>query len=584
MKTNALRWAVAFGLLAAAGRSATAEPTLKIGDPAPKLAVSKWVQGEPVTKFEKGKAYLVEFWATWCGPCRVSIPHLNEIHAQFKDKGLIVIGQDCWEKDETLVAPFVARMGDKMTYRVALDDKEETKTGKMSETWMAAAGQHGIPTAFLVDTSGFIAWIGHPMGLNADVIEDVLSGKFDRQKAAQEYADTQQKQVRLQTAFSAVNKAMRDKQWDEAMNKVEEYAKLVPPGPQKQMTTDMLRLNVLFGKEDYPAAFDLVKKVSDANSTNGPLQNGLAWRLITDKGIKQRNLPLAETLASRANDATQGTNGIVLDTLARIKFLRGDQEKAVALEEKAVGLTEGEQRDRYESVLKKYKRGESPEIADELRARASQEAMTGKWKAAAADYARLIESEPDDHMHYHSLAPLLVQLGDMAGYERHRQRVLAQFGSTTNPVIAERMAKDCFLLPWSGPDAEKAGAMADRAVSLGKDHTYFLFFEFAKALAEYRQGHFAKAVTWSQKVLDEKQQSSREAQTYMVLAMAQYRLDQVEHARAALAKGLEISGKMPGINSAKLGPDWNDVLIVHALETEARRLIEAGKQLEEAEK
>ena len=106
-----------------------AEPTLKVGDPAPKLQTGKWVQGEPVKDFEKGKAYIVEFWATWCPPCRASIPHLNEIYIKFKDKGLIVIGQDCAERDESLVAPFVKKMGDKMTYRVALDDKTNDKRG-----------------------------------------------------------------------------------------------------------------------------------------------------------------------------------------------------------------------------------------------------------------------------------------------------------------------------------------------------------------------------------------------------------------------------------------------------------------------
>jgi len=186
MKTEQLKLTAAL-LAVTAGLTFTvaAGPTLKVGDPAPKLQTGKWIQGEPVKDFAKGKAYIVEFWATWCPPCRASIPHLNEVYKKFKDKGLIVIGQDCWERDESLVAPFVKKMGDKMTYRVALDDKTSNKNGQMAKTWMEAAGRDGIPSAFLVDTKGVIAWIGHPMDLKEEVIEGVLSGKTPVSKGAE---------------------------------------------------------------------------------------------------------------------------------------------------------------------------------------------------------------------------------------------------------------------------------------------------------------------------------------------------------------------------------------------------------------
>ena len=116
-----------------------------------------------------------------------SIPHLNEIYTKYKDKGLVVIGQNCWERDETKVAPFVKSMGKNMTYRVALDDKQGSEQGKMADTWMAAAGRRGIPSAFLVDKKGNIAWIGHPMELKEEVIDAVLAGTYDLHKAADDY-------------------------------------------------------------------------------------------------------------------------------------------------------------------------------------------------------------------------------------------------------------------------------------------------------------------------------------------------------------------------------------------------------------
>ena len=178
MKMKQLRLTAAlFALTAGMTFTLVAGSTLKVGDPAPKLQTGKWVQGDPVKDFAKGKAYIVEFWATWCPPCRASIPHLNETYNKFKDKGLVVIGQDCYEKDETLVAPFVKKMGDKMTYRVALDDKSSDSKGQMAKTWMEAAGRDGIPSAFLVNTKGVITWIGHPMELKEEAIEDALAGK-----------------------------------------------------------------------------------------------------------------------------------------------------------------------------------------------------------------------------------------------------------------------------------------------------------------------------------------------------------------------------------------------------------------------
>jgi thiol-disulfide isomerase/thioredoxin len=169
-KSTVALLALAFGLIAAPTQAA--QPKLKVGDPAPKLQVGKWVQGEPVKEFSRDKAYIVEFWATWCGPCRVSIPHVNELHNKLKDKGLVVIGQDVWEKDTSAVAPFVKKMGNQMTYRVALDDGS-----KMADTWMDAAGQNGIPTAFVVDKHGIIVWIGHPMNLDEAKLNQVLAGK-----------------------------------------------------------------------------------------------------------------------------------------------------------------------------------------------------------------------------------------------------------------------------------------------------------------------------------------------------------------------------------------------------------------------
>lgn len=143
----------------------------KPGQTASSLDGVQWVKGEPVT-FVKDQVYVVEFWATWCPPCRDSIPHLTELQKNYKDKKVTFIGITN-EKDSAKVKKFVGDLGDKMDYTVAIDADRA-----VSDHYMKAFGARGIPHAFIVNGQGKIVWDGHPMGQMESVLKQVLAGTF----------------------------------------------------------------------------------------------------------------------------------------------------------------------------------------------------------------------------------------------------------------------------------------------------------------------------------------------------------------------------------------------------------------------
>jgi len=127
---------------------------------------------------------VVEFWATWCGPCIVMMPHMSDLQAEYKSKGVTFVGfssKDTRGNDEKSVTEFVKKR-DKLKYTFAYADDRDT-----NDAWMRAAGQNGIPCCFVVGKDTKIAWIGHPMYLDV-VLPKVAAGtwKNDEDGAAVE--------------------------------------------------------------------------------------------------------------------------------------------------------------------------------------------------------------------------------------------------------------------------------------------------------------------------------------------------------------------------------------------------------------
>ena len=156
---------IAVGLLASQLVAWPADAASFVGKKAPEISLSGTVNydGKPSLNAALGRVVLLEFWATWCPPCRRTIPHLQQLHKKYRKKGLLIISVS--SESPSKVKSFVRRQGRKMSYPIGIDRSRRTSS---------KYGIRGIPHAFLIDTTGKVIWQGHPMRLKESQITEAL--------------------------------------------------------------------------------------------------------------------------------------------------------------------------------------------------------------------------------------------------------------------------------------------------------------------------------------------------------------------------------------------------------------------------
>jgi uncharacterized protein (TIGR03435 family) len=141
---------------------------LHLGSSAPSLSLSTLLQAPPTTKAEwpalRGKVVVLEFWATWCGPCIANLPHLNELAASVDPTKIQFIAID--DEDSGVVKAFLAKR--KITGWVGLDI-----TGTVFHRFHAETR----PTTVVVDQEGRIAAVTRPENLTAKGLMALASGR-----------------------------------------------------------------------------------------------------------------------------------------------------------------------------------------------------------------------------------------------------------------------------------------------------------------------------------------------------------------------------------------------------------------------
>ncbi|MBO4545532.1 MAG: TlpA family protein disulfide reductase, partial [Verrucomicrobia bacterium] len=241
-----------------------AVPAAKLGEKAKALTISEWVKGSAVDVTDGKNVYVVEFWATWCGPCRNTIPHLTELQKKYKDQGVVFVGVSS-EKAED-VKPFVQEMGDKMDYNVAVDKDDAT-----DKAYMAAYGQGGIPCAFIINKESQVVWVGHPMEMEKP-LQEVIEGKYDLQAALK------LEEVRASVDEYGLLASKKDPKAAELADKI-----LQEVGTAKSIINDML--NAAYQAQDFPVLDKVLAKMASLDEDSAKRAKEIGGQIAAERAM-----------------------------------------------------------------------------------------------------------------------------------------------------------------------------------------------------------------------------------------------------------------------------------------------------------
>ena len=143
-----------------------AQEGLLVGDKAPEIVITDWIENVPDDQSLEGKYIIKDFWATWCGPCLKAVPHFNELKERFSDREDVIFISISDEKP-LKIQPTLKRVPFKS---VVVTDQSKKSMNNFKIT--------GIPVTVMIDNKGILRWVGEPAALKEEQVEDFLAGKI----------------------------------------------------------------------------------------------------------------------------------------------------------------------------------------------------------------------------------------------------------------------------------------------------------------------------------------------------------------------------------------------------------------------
>jgi len=320
--------------IAGAAVSAQDDVTLHIGDKVPDIKYSKWIKGEPVKKLKGDKLYVLEFWATWCGPCKAAMPKLTQLQKKYEGD-ITVIGVGVWEKvkkDEPyesslpMVTKYVEGNTANMGYAVIADNNDQY----MSNKWLKAAGHAGIPATFIVKDKKII-WMGHPILLDS-TIGVIKSGNYHMEEYKLTFEKKQEESRKMIAGMRAAQKPVQEaldaKDYKRAFELME---KAKVDAPILKISMDNMKFTTLLKYVSHEEAKAFAKEwAKDFKSATQYVLSAVAAEEGLPKDIYLWAVANFETLNSSNN------NPMSLHLIASVYAKGGEFKKAIEYEQKAI--------------------------------------------------------------------------------------------------------------------------------------------------------------------------------------------------------------------------------------------------------